>query len=425
MKIQTVKTTPYSDQRPGTAGLRKRVKVFQQPHYLANFVQSIFDTLGDVRGNTLVLGGDGRYFGREAAGIILRMAAANGFGRVLVGRGALLSTPGTSHVIRKYKALGGIILTASHNPGGPNGDFGLKYDASNGGLAPEKMTEAFYKRSQIIDSYHILDAPAPDIDTLGARKLGAMTVEVIDTVADYAELMQTLFDFDRIRDLFQSGFRLRLDTMHGVTGPYAKEILERQIGAPEGTVVNGTPLPDFGGHHPDPNLTHARELVEFMNGPNAADLGAATDGDGDRNMILGRNFYVGPSDSLAVLTANARLAPGYSKGLVGVARSMPTSQAVDRVAKKLGIACYETPTGWKFFGNLLDAGRITFCGEESFGAGSDHVREKDGLWAVLLWLNILAARRESVEQIVRKHWAVATFTCATTTKESTIAWPTS
>ena len=405
MNIQVIKTTPYSDQRPGTAGLRKRVKVFQQPHYLANFVQSIFDTLGDVNGKTLVLGGDGRYFCREAADIILRMAAANGFGRVIVGQGALLSTPGSSLIIRKNKALGGIILTASHNPGGPDGDFGLKYDASNGGLASEKMTEAFYKRSQTIESYRILEAPLTNIDTLGVSHLGNMKVEVIDPVADYAVLMQSLFDFDLIHNLFQSGFRLHFDAMNGVTGPYAQEILERKIGAPVGTVVNQIPLPDFGGLHPDPNLTHAHNLVERMYGPNAADLGVATDGDADRHMILGRKFYVGPSDSLAILTANARLAPGYRQGLVGVARSMVTSQALDYVARKLGIDYYKTPTGWKFFGNLLDAGRITFCGEESFGAGSDHVREKDGLWAVLLWLNILASRRESVEQIVRKHWA--------------------
>ena len=405
MNIQVIKTTPYSDQRPGTAGLRKRVKAFQQPHYLANFVQSIFDTLGDVNGKTLVLGGDGRYFCREAADIILRMAAANGFGRVIVGQGALLSTPGSSLIIRKNKALGGIILTASHNPGGPDGDFGLKYDASNGGLASEKMTEAFYKCSQTIESYRILEAPLTNIDTLGVSHLGNMKVEVIDPVADYAVLMQSLFDFDLIYNLFQSGFRLHFDAMNGVTGPYAQEILERKIGAPAGTVVNQIPLPDFGGLHPDPNLTHAHNLVERMYGPNAADLGVATDGDADRHMILGRKFYVGPSDSLAILTANARLAPGYRQGLVGVARSMVTSQALDYVARKLGIDYYKTPTGWKFFGNLLDAGRITFCGEESFGAGSDHVREKDGLWAVLLWLNILAARRESVEQIVRNHWA--------------------
>ena len=405
MTIQTIATLPYQDQRPGTAGLRKKVKVFQQPHYLANFVQSIFDTIGDVRGKTLVLGGDGRYYNREAIGVILRMAAANGFGRVLVGQGGLLSTPASSCVVRKYRAFGGIILTASHNPGGPDADFGLKFDGSNGGLAPERTTEAFFKRSQSIAEYRILDAAAPEIDKRGTSRLGEMTVEVIDPVADYAALMETLFDFDRIAGLLKGGrFRMRLDAMHGVSGPYAKAILERALGAPAGTVVNGDPLPDFGGLHPDPNLVHAHELVEFMNAPGAPAFGAATDGDGDRNMILGPRFYVGPSDSLAVLTADARLVPSYRDGLVGVARSMPTSQAVDRVARKLGIPCYETPTGWKFFGNLLDAGRITFCGEESFGTGSSHVREKDGLWAILLWLNILAVRGESVEELMCRHW---------------------
>lgn len=405
MQTILVPTQPYGDQRPGTAGLRKKTAVYQQPHYLANFVQSIFENIGDVHGKTLVLGGDGRYFNREAIGIIVRMAAANGFGRVMIGQHGILSTPAASHTIRKHQALGGIVLTASHNPGGPAADFGLKYDTSNGGLASEKMTEAFYRRSQTITSYPILEAPEPEIDRLGVRDLGGMQVEVFDPVADYALLMQKLFDFDRIRDLFRSGnFRMRFDAMHAVTGPYALQILEQQLGAPAGTVVHRDPLPDFGGLHPDPNLTNAHHLAEFMHGPEAADFGAASDGDGDRNLVLGRNFYVGPSDSLAVLTANASLAPGYARGLVGVARSMPTGQGVDRVAKKLGIPCYETPTGWKFFGNLLDAGKITFCGEESFGTGSDHVREKDGLWAVLLWLNILAVRRMSVEQIVRAHW---------------------
>ena len=405
MKRVTVPTHPYADQRPGTAGLRKKTAVYQQPNYLANFVQSIVDSIGEVSGKTLVLGGDGRYFNCEAIGIILRMAAANGFGRVLVGQGGLLSTPAASHVIRKHRALGGIVLTASHNPGGPAGDFGLKYDASNGGLVSEAMTESFYRRSQVITSYPILEAPDPDLEKTGVQELGGMQVEVIDPVADYSGRMQQLFDFDRIRDLFRDGgFRMRFDAMNAVTGPYARQILEQQLGAPAGTVVNGVPQPDFGGLHPDPNLTNAHQLVDFMNGPDAADFGAASDGDGDRNMVLGRNFYVGPSDSLAVLTANARLAPGYARGLVGVARSMPTGQAVDRVAQKLGIPCFETPTGWKFFGNLLDAGKITFCGEESFGTGSDHVREKDGLWAILLWLNILAVRRMSVEQIVRAHW---------------------
>lgn len=406
MNIITVKTTPYGDQKPGTAGLRKQVRTFQQPNYIANFVQAIFDTIGDTQGKTLVLGGDGRYFNREAAALILKMAAANGYSRAIVGKGVMLSTPGSSHVIRKYKALGGIILTASHNPGGPNADFGIKYDVSNGGLAPEKFTDAVYQRTRTITQFRTLEAPDPDLDRPGTSSLGDMKIQVIDSVADYADLMEQLFDFDRIRKHFAADrFTLRFDGMHGVTGPYAQHILVEKLGAPPESLVNTVPLMDFGGGHPDPNPTYAKPLVDFMNGPDPADLGAASDGDGDRYMILGRNFYVSPSDSLAVLTANARLAPGYRKGLVGVARSMPTSGAVDRVAKKLAIPCFETPTGWKFFGNLLDAGKITFCGEESFGAGSDHIREKDGLWAILFWLNILAARRQSAEAVVRDHWA--------------------
>ncbi|PWB54050.1 MAG: alpha-D-glucose phosphate-specific phosphoglucomutase [Nitrosomonadales bacterium] len=426
MNIRTVATAPFNDQKPGTSGLRKKVSVFQSPNYLENFVQAIFDTIAAPAGSTLVVGGDGRYYNREAIQIILRIAAANGFGKVLVGQGGILSTPAASCVIRKYRTFGGIILSASHNPGGPDGDFGIKYNTANGGPAPEKITDAIYARSKALDSYRIADAPGVALDQQGSFSLGGMAVEVIDPVADYAGLMESLFDFEAIRALLKGGFRMCFDAMHAVTGPYAKEIIEKRLGAPGGTVINGVPLPDFGQGHPDPNLTYAHELVEIMYGASAAafgsaqaaplsplpersrrqpDFGAASDGDGDRNMILGRHFFVNPSDSLAVIAANAALAPGYAKGLAGVARSMPTSGAADRVAAKLGIPCYETPTGWKFFGNLMDAGKVTLCGEESFGTGSDHVREKDGLWAVLFWLNILAKRGQSVEDIVHRHWA--------------------
>ncbi|MBI2717917.1 MAG: alpha-D-glucose phosphate-specific phosphoglucomutase [Rhizobiales bacterium] len=402
--IETVATTPFDGQKPGTSGLRKKVPVFQQKNYAENFIQSIFDGLDGFAGKTLVVGGDGRYYNREVIGTAIRMAAANGFGRVMVGRDGLLSTPAASNIIRQYQAFGGIVLSASHNPGGPDGDFGIKYNASNGGPASEKITDAIFAKTKTITSYRIERSPAPDIGRIGSSKLGAMTVEVIDPVADYAGLMQKLFDFDAIRALFKSGFAMRFDAMSAITGPYATAILEGLLGAAKGTVVNGTPLPDFGGHHPDPNLVHAKELYDLLMSKDAPDLGAASDGDGDRNLIIGRNQFVTPSDSLAMLAANARLAPGYAKGLAGIARSMPTSAAADRVAAKLGIKCYETPTGWKFFGNLLDAGMATICGEESAGTGSDHVREKDGLWAVLLWLNILAKRRQSVADIVRQHW---------------------
>ncbi|MHC5935949.1 alpha-D-glucose phosphate-specific phosphoglucomutase [Nostoc sp.] len=405
MNIRKVSTTPFPDQKPGTSGLRKAVKAFQQPHYLENFTQSIFDSVGDLRGQTLVLGGDGRYYNRPAIQIILKMAAANGIGRIKVGQQGILSTPATSAIIRKYQAIGGIILSASHNPGGPNGDFGVKYNISNGGPAPEKVTEAIYDRSKVIDSYQILEAPDVDLETLGESHLGETVVEVIDSVQDYEELMESLFDFERIRQLLTRGnFRISIDALHAVAGPYAHAIFEQRLGAPVGTVRNGTPLEDFGGGHPDPNLVYAHELVDILYGENPPDFGAAFDGDGDRNMILGRSFFVTPSDSLAILAANAKLVPGYSSGLAGVARSMPTSQAVDRVAAQIGIESYETPTGWKFFGNLLDAGKATLCGEESFGTSSNHIREKDGLWAVLFWLNILAVRQQSVEQIVREHW---------------------
>lgn len=405
MAIQTIPTQPFPDQKPGTSGLRKKVTVFQQPHYLENFVQSIFDSLEGFEGKTLVVGGDGRYGNLEATRTILRMAAANGFGRVLVGRDALLSTPAASCVIRKHGAFGGIILSASHNPGGPDGDFGIKYNTGNGGPAPEKITNAIFERSKTIREYRIADAVEMALDREHEFTLDGMAVSVIDPVADYAELMAGLFDFRAIGHLFESGFRMRFDAMHAITGPYATAILERQLGAPRGTVINGVPLPDFGGGHPDPNLTYAKALVDEQFGDEALDFGAASDGDGDRNMILGRRFFVTPSDSLALLTAHATLAPGYADGLAGVARSMPTSAAVDRVAEALGIDCFETPTGWKFFGNLMDAGRVTLCGEESFGTGSSHVREKDGLWAVLFWLNILAVRQRPVETLMREHWA--------------------
>jgi phosphoglucomutase len=400
-----VSTQPYPDQKPGTSGLRKRVSVFQQANYLENFVQSIFNSLEGLQGATLVVGGDGRYYNRHAVQVILRMAAANGFGKVMVGRGGLLSTPAASCVIRKYAAFGGIVLSASHNPAGEHGDFGIKYNIGNGGPAPEKITEAIYAESKKISRYLTLDAPDLDLDSIGTLQLDNMQVEVIDPVADYADLMQSLFDFDRIHALINSGmFRMRFDGMHAITGPYAAEIFETRLGVTPDTLMNAEPKEDFGGGHPDPNLVYARELVEVMFGANAPDFGAASDGDGDRNMILGRKCFVTPSDSLAVLAANAHLTPGYRLGLAGIARSMPTSQAADRVASRLGIELYETPTGWKFFGNLLDAGKATLCGEESFGTGSNHVREKDGLWAVLFWLNLLAVRREPVQDIVTSHW---------------------
>ena len=402
--IQTIATQPFEGQKPGTSGLRKKVTVFQQPHYAENFIQSIFDALAGFQGKTLVIGGDGRFFNREVIQKAIAMAAANGFGRVLVGQDGLLSTPAASHIIRKHKAFGGIILSASHNPGGASGDFGIKYNAGNGGPAPEKLTDVMFARTRMISSYKIMTALDVDLGRTGVSELGAMKVEVIDPVADYAELMQQLFDFEAIRDLFKSGFQMRFDAMSAITGPYATAILEGMLGAAPGTVMNGTPLPDFGGHHPDPNLVHAKELYDLMMSRDAPDFGAASDGDGDRNLIIGRNQFVTPSDSLAMLAANAHLAPGYARGLAGIARSMPTSAAADRVAARLGIKCYETPTGWKYFGNLLDAGMATICGEESAGTGSDHVREKDGLWAVLLWLNILARRRQSVADIVRGHW---------------------
>jgi phosphoglucomutase len=381
------------------------VSHFQQPHYVENFVQSIFDSLEGFSGATLVVGGDGRYYNREAIQKVVKIAAANGFGKLLIGRGGLISTPAVSCIIRGRKAFGGVILSASHNPGGPDGDFGIKYNIEAGGPAPEKVTNAIFARSRVIDRYKISDAPDVDLDKIGVTRVETMEVEIIDPVADYKALMKTLFDFEAIEELFDSGFKMRFDAMHAVTGPYAHAILEDELGAPRGTVVNGTPLPDFGGHHPDPNLTYAKDLYDLMMSPEAPNFGAASDGDGDRNLIIGRGIFVTPSDSLAMLAANATLAPGYARGLAGIARSMPTSAAADRVAAHLKIKSYETPTGWKFFGNLLDAGLATLCGEESSGTGSNHIREKDGLWAVLFWLNILAKRRISVLDLAREHWA--------------------
>ncbi len=405
MSIVDHPTTAFAGQQPGTSGLRKKVGVFQQPGYLENFVQALFDSLDGTAGQTLVLGGDGRFHNRAAVQTILRMAAAQGFGRVLLGRGGILSTPAVSCVIRQHGAYGGIVLSASHNPGGPDGDFGIKYNVGNGGPAPEKVTEAIFAGTKTIIRYRASDAADIDIDTIGKQRIEQMVVEVIDPVADYAALMQTCFDFPAIRALFAGGFRMRFDAMSAVGGPYAKAIIEGLLGAPAGTVVNAEPLEDFGGLHPDPNPVNAEDLIAHMAAADAPDFGAASDGDADRNMIVGRNFPVAPSDSLALLAAHADVAPRYRGGLKGIARSMPTSAAADRVAKALGIASYETPTGWKFFGNLLDAGKVTLCGEESYGTGSDHVREKDGLWAVLYWLNILAATGQSVETLVRAHWA--------------------
>lgn len=405
MTIEIRPTTPYHDQKPGTSGLRKKVKIFKQADYLENFVQSTFDSIGDIKGKTLVLGGDGRYFNRTAAQVIIKMAAANGVGRLIVGQGGILSTPAASCVIRKFNAHGGFVMSASHNPGGPEEDFGIKYNATNGGPAPESLTDAIYARSQKIDQYRIANEADIDLDRKGDLQLAGMDISIIDPVDDYAYLIQELFDFPLIESALKSGkINICFDAMNAVTGPYAKRILLDRLGAEQSSLINGVPLEDFGGGHPDPNLVYAHELAEIMYSVNAPTLGAASDGDGDRNMIMGKHFFVTPSDSVAIMAANAHLLPGYKDGLRGVARSMPTSQALDRVAESLDLECYETPTGWKFFGNLLDAKKISICGEESFGTGSDHVREKDGLWAVLFWLNLIAVRRQSVSEIVREHW---------------------
>ncbi len=405
MSHTIVATQPIDGQKPGTSGLRKRTAVFMGPHFLENYVQAIFDGTGGVDGKTLVVGGDGRYFNDRAIQVILRMAAAGGAAKCIVGQGGILSTPAASHLIRKRGADGGLILSASHNPGGPDADFGLKYNGGNGGPASETVTAEIFARTLDISEYHITDTPDIDLDTQGTTAVAEMSVEIVDPVTDYAALMEELFDFDKITGLFAGGFTMRFDAMHAVTGPYATAILEGRLGAPKGTVMNGVPSPDFGGGHPDPNPIWAKELMDVMYANDAPDFGAASDGDGDRNMIVGKGAYVTPSDSLALLAAKAHLAPGYKAGLAGVARSMPTSGAVDRVAKAQGIGCYETPTGWKFFGTLLDAGKVTLCGEESAGTGSDHVREKDGLWAVLLWLNILAETGQSVSEMMHDLWS--------------------
>ena len=405
MDIITQPTQPFNDQKPGTSGLRKKVTHFQQPHYLQNFVQSIFDAAPELKGQTLILGGDGRYFNRQAIQIILKMAAANGVASVMVAQNGLLSTPAVSTLIRKYQAAGGIILSASHNPGGPDGDFGIKFNSANGGPAPTSFTDEVFRLSTRITQYRIVQSDDIDLDLSASLRMGEMQIDVIDPVHDYAELMSQLFDFNRIKQMFAAGFQMRFDAMHAITGPYALEILQHRLGAPAGTVIHGVPLEDFGGEHPDPNLVHAHELVDLLATDHDLDFGAASDGDGDRNLILGSGFFVTPSDSLAIMAANAELIPGYRSGLAGVARSMPTSAAVDKVAEQMGLDCFETPTGWKYFGNLLDAGRITLCGEESFGSGSNHIREKDGLWAVLFWLNLLAVKQQSVQRIVQEHWA--------------------
>ncbi len=405
MTAQEIQSTAFNDQRPGTAGLRKKVTVMQQPHYFANFVQSIFDCAPELRGNTLVIGGDGRFWNRTAIATCLQMAAANGISRVLVGLGGLLSTPAASHLIRQRNAAGGFVLTASHNPAGPDGDFGIKYNISGGGQAPEALTERIFQTSRTLTRYLIDPDVTVDLDRLGTTQAGGMTIEVIDGIDDYAAQMATLFDFNLIRDWLKQGHhRIRFDAMHAVTGPYARRILVEQLGAQAADIVNADPLEDFGGGHPDPNLIYAADLVAHMNGPNAADLGAASDGDGDRNMILGPGLFISPGDSLAMLADNLHLCPGYAEGVAGIARSMPTCRAADAVARARGVPLYETPTGWKFFCNLLDATKITLCGEESFGTGSTHVREKDGLWAVLAWANILAARGESLPVLAQDYW---------------------
>jgi len=404
MTVQVIETQPIEGQKPGTSGLRKKTRIFMQLHFLENYVQSIFDGIDGVEGKQLVVGGDGRFFNNQAIKIILRMAAANGAKACIVGQNGILSTPAASHLIRKLKTDGGLILSASHNPGGENEDFGLKYNGPNGGPANEGTTDKIFERTKSITSYKILASGDLDLSQIGTTQVGNMQVDVIDPITDYADLMEDLFDFDAIRSLFASGFSLRFDAMHAVTGPYATEVLQNRLGAPKGSVVNATPLPDFGGGHPDPNPIWAKELMDCMYSDTAPDFGAASDGDGDRNMIVGKSCYVSPSDSLAVLADLAHLAPAYSAGLAGVARSMPTSGAADRVAEAKGIPSFETPTGWKFFGNLLDAGKVTLCGEESAGTGSNHVREKDGLWAVLLWLNILAEKRISVAELLKEHW---------------------
>lgn len=405
MPIRELPTKPYTDQKSGTAGLRKKVAVFQQPHYLENFLQSIFDVEASLKGKTLIIGGDGRYHNREAIYTAIAMAAGNGIAKVIVGQGGILSTPAASNLIRVHNAAGGLLFTASHNPAGPDGDFGIKFNIAGGGQAPEALTGKLYEVSRQITRYRIFEGANVDLDRRGSQQLGDTLIDVVDSVDDYARLQQSLFDFDRIRDWFKRGGRITFDAMHAVTGPYARRILVEQLGAPESSVINAMPLEDFGGGHPDPNLIYARHLHDLALSPDAPDLIAASDGDGDRNMILGRGLFISPGDSLAMLAAHLDKLPGYKTGLKGLARSMPTCRAVDVVAKALKVECFETPTGWKFFCNLLDAGRLTLCGEESFGTSSSHTREKDGLWAVLAWLNVVATTGLSVQQIASQHWA--------------------
>lgn len=406
MHTHTVATTPFDDQRVGTAGLRKTVAVFSQPRYLENFVQAVFDTVDGFDGASIVLGGDGRYHNDVAIQTILRMAAANGVAKVIVGQGGILSTPAASHLIRHFDAHSGFVLSASHNPAGPDGDFGIKFNIRGGGQAASSVTDAIYARSKQLAAYKIIDSDGVAIDQVGTQSLGDMTVEVVDSTALYADLMAQQFDFDAIRQLLAGDFKMAFDAMHAVTGPYAKRILVDTLGAPSDAVRNATPLPDFGGGHPDPNLLYAKDLADEVINAQALDFAAASDGDGDRNMILGKGLFVSPGDSLAVIAANADALPAYADGIPGAARSMPTSRALDAVAAQQGFDAYETPTGWKFFCNLLDAERISICGEESFGTGAAHVREKDGLWAVLAWLNLLASRPgQSVADIMLDHWS--------------------
>ena len=402
--LKIVQTKPYLDQKMGTAGIRKKSRIVMQENYIENFVQSIFNAIGGVAGQTFVLGGDGRFYNKIAIQKILKIAAANGMAKMIVGQNGYISTPASSCVLLKNKAQGGLVLSASHNPGGIDGDFGIKYATASGGQCSTAISDKIYENTKNITSYKIWDAPDVDLSQIGVQKLGNMEIEVIDPVVDYVQMMEKIFDFAAIKKLFSDGFTFVFDAMNAVTGPYAKKIFEEILGADEGSVINAVPLEDFGGLHPDPNLIYAASLVRLMYSPSAPDFGAANDGDGDRNMILGRSFFVTPSDNIAILTDNYRYIPAYKSGIYGVAKSAATSTAVGRVAAALGIGYYEVPTGWKYFCNLMDSHRITFCGEESFGAGSSHIREKDGIWAVLFWLNIIAATGKSVEQITREHW---------------------
>ncbi len=404
MEIKTIQTSPYTDQVCGTSGLRKKTSVFKQKNYLENFVQSVFNALSDIEGKTLVIGGDGRYFNDTAVQSIIRLAVANQFGRLIIGQNGILSTPAASHLIVKRKAFGGIILSASHNPGGPEGDVGIKFDTAQGAPAPQAVTDKISEKAKIIDHYWTCDIPDVNLSEIGEQMIGSTVVEVVDSVEDYALYMQEIFDFKAIQKLFQSGFRMAYDALNAVTGPYAVHIFEKLLGAPAGTVIHAKPLPDFGGLHPEPNLTYAHAFVEKMFADDAPDFGAASDGDGDRYMILGKKFFVAPSDSLAVLMQYADQIPFYAGRVYGVARSMPTADAVDFVAAQKNLPVFATPTGWKYFSSLLNARKISFCGEESFGSGSFHLCEKDGIWAILFWLNILAVTRKSVQELNEELW---------------------